>query len=90
MRRRKNEPALCPDCPYKPYWNEIALRLLRRQYTREKEMPSNLKICMELRRIFGPCKYYPASETLLAYMSSPKKEYVSATLKYSGDKNITR
>ena len=69
-RRRKDEPALCPDCPFLWAVPEIVVDLMKKQVTRIKEPPSNLRICMEMRRRYGPCQYYPRTENLLLYVTS--------------------
>jgi len=51
MLQRK-QPKLCPDCPLSKAWKDETLKRIRQsQYTKEKEEPSNLKICMERRKI---------------------------------------
>ena len=68
----KQEPKLCPDCPLKGWIPEVKQRLKDKQMTRIKDDPSNLRICMELRKLakeyrFGPpwtCQYYPESEDM--------------------------
>jgi len=49
--KRKDEPQLCPDCPFKHWWAEARQNLLDKQRLKTKEEPRNLKVCMELRRI---------------------------------------
>lgn len=49
---KAKEPKLCTDYPLTKAWRDEALRRIKqRQYTKEKEQPSNLKICMERRLI---------------------------------------
>jgi len=74
---KKLEPKLCPDCPL-PLWiqNEIDRRLTERQYTKQKEQPSNLRICMERRRKLAEmglsCPYYPRTENLTLWQQKAK------------------
>ena len=60
--RKADEPKLCPDCPFKSWWSMARQNLLDRQYTRVKEEPSNLRICIEVRRIAADhgleCPYF--------------------------------
>ena len=60
--RKADEPKLCPDCPFKSWWSMARQNLLDRQYTRVKEEPSNLRICIEVRRIAADhgleCAYF--------------------------------
>jgi Ni,Fe-hydrogenase I small subunit len=72
---------LCPNCPAKA-WIDYAKKTLKdQQYTQEKEEPSALKICQELRRIIPmlnipPCPYYPETETLNYYLTPEEKRRI--------------
>ncbi|GAH08386.1 unnamed protein product, partial [marine sediment metagenome] len=47
----RKQPRLCPECPLTKAWKDEALKRIRqRQYTKKKEEPSALKVCMERRK----------------------------------------
>lgn len=67
----KKEPQLCPDCPFKFYWDEAKQRIKERGYGLNCSVEiSALKVCMEVRRLAAErlvgayCPHYPRSETL--------------------------
>jgi len=79
-----SEPKLCPNCPYKGWWNEAKQRIRDRQYIQNGDDIAPLKICMELRVIIReldlePCPYYPASEVLAPFPEKPKPKYAKQT-----------
>jgi len=66
----KDEPDLCPDCPFKSWWPEAIRRIKAREMIRTGERPPNLKICMELRKcadryeLLGRCPYFGPEEQI--------------------------
>ena len=52
-----------------------------RQYTRRKDEPSNLRLCMEMRtmareRGLQLCEYYPRTEDMAIYVGLMRKEKI--------------
>lgn len=68
------EPKLCPDCPMKGWVEEAKRRIRERGYKLNfNNEASNLKLCMELRRIskekwLAPCPHFPESESMEHYL----------------------
>jgi len=71
--RSQEEPKLCPDCPLKGWVQEAKAGIKEKQFIRVKDEPTNLRICMELRKIAREiglgCEYYPESESMLMYVN---------------------
>lgn len=70
-----NRLQLCPNCPFKSWWDVARQSLLSKQMSRVKEEPNALKICMELRVIARKhgleCPYYQNES--LTQEKKPKK-----------------
>jgi len=78
MKGNNHELRLCLNCPLTWAWKQEAVkRLMEKQYTREKEEPSALRICMERRKILAElgltCPFYTETETILYHTDADLK-----------------
>lgn len=67
-----DQPKLCPRCPLRHLEDIARKRLIEKQYTRKKDEPTNLRLCMEMRALarehgMQPCHYFPRSEDIGFY-----------------------
>ena len=89
------EAKLCPNCPLGKAWIDIAIkRIKERQYTTEKEEPTPLKICIELRTIVKelgvePCPYYPETESITYHTDPEVKARIDEQTEKKKRENLT-
>jgi len=91
---KHKEPKLCPDCPLTKAWKDEALRRIKdNQYTRLKEEPSALRICMERRKILAElglkCPFFSETETLTYHTDSDFKRALDSRIEKHKRQHLT-